>query len=127
MSYLFNDEWTDLYQTWNLAFVTGNLTDLHIIYPKLLIPSVINASSDDYLFHRALSLWPTANFVLFNKSKGIESLAFAQQEELAQLWGQINVKYAYDYVEEHNGIYLGDFVNVLKLSTKKIIKAVFGN
>ena len=39
---------------------------------KLLIPSVIDAEPDKYLFNRALALWTSINFQYFAKLKEIQ-------------------------------------------------------
>ncbi len=40
-----SQEWASLYTAWNMAFVLGNLNDLDIIFPKLFIPSIIDAKA----------------------------------------------------------------------------------
>jgi hypothetical protein len=92
INYYLEDYWMPLYETWNLAFITGNLTSLEVLYPKLLIPSVINANKNDYIFSRGLSLWLTTNFYLFKIQKGIDR-PLRKGRELSELWGKINLKY----------------------------------
>jgi len=48
LRFKYSRKWTSLYETWNLAFITGNLPNLNLFYPKLLIPSVVCAGSKDY-------------------------------------------------------------------------------
>ena len=92
----FPDGWAELYETWNLAFVIGNLPNLDMILPKLLIPSVIDASPEDYLFYRGVSLWLTVNNVLLHNLNGKESINLDPKlkKDLVKIWGQVNSKYA---------------------------------
>ncbi len=92
----FTKGWSSLYETWNLAFVLGNLDDLNIILPKLLIPSVIGAHEEDYLYNRGLSLWVTINLNLLHNLHKKESAALPEsiKKPLTQEWGRINKEYA---------------------------------
>ncbi len=125
-------QWTSLYETWNLAFVTGNEENLHLIYPKLFIPSVINAKPNEYLFNRANSLWATANFVIFAKSplaaqdqndpdRKRTLPSFEGHKKLATPWGVLNADYAEAYVKEHDKANLRSFWSMLWLVIKKIL------
>ncbi len=92
----YSQEWVSLYTTWNMAFVLGNINNLDIIFPKLLIPSLINAESDNFLGTRVISLWLSINHALF-KSYEKESQDIAgpnNKEEMAKAWAEINKKYA---------------------------------
>lgn len=57
----YNQEWSSLYQTWNLAYVTG--TGVHFINHKLLQPMVNNKKTVRYMdtrvvaLNNALNLW----------------------------------------------------------------------
>ena len=64
--------------------------------PKLLIPSVIDAEPDKYLFNRALALWTSINFQYFAKLKGNPDVEFKNREQIAHVLGDINYKYARD-------------------------------
>ncbi len=90
----FVDGWAELYQTWNLAFMTGNLKELDMMYPKLLIPVLVNAEPDDYLYRRGVALWVTASMILLQKLQHTERPDFGPFPEAARLWGSINLKYA---------------------------------
>ena len=109
MEYEFPPQWVSLYESWNLAFITGNIPYLHVIYPKLLIPSVINASPDDYLFNRALALWTSINFHLFAQLTQQPDYPIANAQEMAQLWGEINHESAKQFVRQTNGVELETF------------------
>lgn len=85
--------WSMLYESWNIAFVVGNLTNPGIILPKLFIPCVINVEPENYLFNRGLSLWTTINFQFFARRKGM-ALVMPNHEAIAALWGEVNRRYA---------------------------------
>ena len=86
--------WSELYENWNMAFISGNLSDLDILYPKLLIPCLINAAPEDYLYRRGLALWVSANMVLLRKviQPGFQSIG--PFPKAADSWGKINAAYA---------------------------------
>ncbi len=122
IKYKLDARWTDLYESWNLAFVTGNEENLHLIYTKLFIPSVIGAPHDDYLFNRALSLWATAQFVIFWKAATPKRPDYQMpgSEELAAPWGEMNARYAEAYVREHNHADLRSRWSMFKVLLRKI-------
>jgi len=97
--------WTSLYQAWNLAFMMGNLDNLDLLYPKLLVPSVIDAADDDYLFRRGCVLWFSANITLFNilraRHDGEERVP--RMPELARAWGAINLAQSEGLLAGHLG------------------------
>lgn len=92
----FIPHWSPLYETWNLAFVLGSLNNLNIILPKLLIPSVIDAQEEDYLFYRGISLWITINLHLLHTLHKKPTVEFPSEirKPLVALWGTINREYA---------------------------------
>jgi len=92
LEYVVSKNWAALYETWNLAFITGNLKNLHILYPKLLIPAVLGAEPNAYVFHRALALSLSIQFFLLRTLSGKPDLELPNHKELSDLWGKINVK-----------------------------------
>lgn len=88
----FAPNWTELYETWNLAFVVGNLDNLDLVLPKLLFPGIVNAKPEEYLFHRGLSLWITIqSYLLHNlKKRPPIQLESNLKDELVTLWGKVN-------------------------------------
>lgn len=86
--------WSPLYETWNLAFVIGNLDDLQLFLPKLLIPEVIDAPEEIYLYKRGITLWVTANIVLLNLSKETVRDSIGPYPQAARVWGSINKEQA---------------------------------
>ncbi|MBT7702713.1 hypothetical protein HN748_00620 [Candidatus Peregrinibacteria bacterium] len=95
-----SQKWASLYTTWNMAFVLGNLNDLDIVFPKLLIPSIINAESENFLGARFVSLWLTINHVVFRKSEKKEVLGPNNKIEMAKAWGKINKKHAFELAKQ---------------------------
>lgn len=112
--YPLSQSWTSLYETWNMAFITGNMPNLNILYPKLLIPRVIAAKHNAYLFNRALSLWLAINFDLFAKTRG-EHLELPNAKALAKLWGDINIDYAQDFFRTRKERNLRGFSELLSI------------
>ena len=98
VEYVYPQEWTSLYQAWNLAFITGNVDNLDLVYPKLLIPAVLDAEPNDYLFKRVLALWTTINFSLFRKLDDNDDEVLPGKDALAEAWGDITYEYAMDYL-----------------------------
>ncbi len=97
--YHFSKEWVDLYESWNMCFILSDMHDLHLILPKLFIPSQIDAKPHDYIFTRALSLDCVINFYLFrlfDKVPHVESPA--KCSEIAKLWGAINKQHCNRYI-----------------------------
>tara|TARA_Y100000034_G_scaffold67678_1_gene81679 strand:- start:258 stop:1532 length:1275 start_codon:yes stop_codon:yes gene_type:complete len=92
----FTQDWVSLYITWNMAFILGDLTDLDLIFPKLLIPSIINSESNNFLGARFISLWLSINHVIFRKSDKNEVLGPSNKNTMSKAWGKINKKYAFD-------------------------------
>ncbi|MBI5153512.1 MAG: hypothetical protein HZA36_03590 [Parcubacteria group bacterium] len=45
--FMLSQEMTSLYIAWNMAFVLGNMGDQDFLFPKLLIPSLINGKSEN--------------------------------------------------------------------------------
>ena len=90
-----SDAWTSLYLTWNMAFILGELNNLHYLFPKLLIPSLLCARSDQFLGVRIVSLWASINTALLLNFHRVEKVKGpARREEMATAWGAINRRYA---------------------------------
>jgi len=111
-----SQEWVSLYESWNLAFITGNLNHLDMLYPKLLIPSVIDTEANEYMFNRVLALWLSVNFYLFAQFKSKPNYAVPNAEELAQLWGGINREHANNFMKK-NGMVLDELLPMLTGTT----------
>jgi len=108
-----SQEWDSLYETWNLAFITSYLDYLHILYPKLLAPTVMNAEPDDYIFARGMGLWLSINFGLFKKVTKTPSPILPGKMALAKKWGAINRKYAAALFKKEKGMELRCLSSVL--------------
>lgn len=98
---LFPKEWVDLYQTWNMAFVS-QFEDFPYFMVKLLIPQVAcyKERPDEYLYNRTISLYLFLNHEEFNRASKSErnnkeinwgSISFAK------IWGTSNFKNAKKY------------------------------
>lgn len=110
------DDWVALYETWNMAFILGELDNLHYLFPKLLIPSVLDAKSENFLGVRIISLWLSINNTLFIRLDGKEKVKGPRKRRsMAQAWGEINKKYAFQLAEKH----LQEDSSVLKESFRK--------
>ena len=95
--------WTALYQSWNLAYMTGALDNLDRYYPKLLVPAVMAAEHEDFLDIRSMALWITFNAMLLRMARGRAGLTLAELQrhclddfgpaehrELVARWGRFN-------------------------------------
>ena len=106
-------EWADLYQTWNMAFVSQSQSFPYLI-SKLLIPQVADYQNDpsQYLHKRVLALYIFLNYLIFDCAKRMEEKISAihwDDIKLARLWGKANLESARKYKSE-----------LLKLSLQKI-------
>lgn len=105
---VFAPGWTELYESWNLAFVLANLDNLDLLLPKLLVPSVLAAEPEDYLFRRGAILWFSANITLFAlvraHAAGTErAQPIPRMPDLAERWGGLNAEHARGLLAEHLG------------------------
>ncbi len=117
-----SQNWDSLYETWNLAFITGNVTYLHIYYPKLLIPAVIDADPMSYISNRAMSLWISLNFRQFAAAAGKADHPVPNKEELSTIWGGINRKYAEKLAVAETGYPIDAFAPMLNTTLAQIME-----
>jgi hypothetical protein len=97
-------DWISLYESWNGAFILGEIEDLPLVLPKLFIPSVLGASPQKYVEARTYSLWLTLNALLFKELKGKTVHQMDPSSSVASLfWGSINERYAISFAEKHLG------------------------
>ncbi|MBI3632034.1 MAG: hypothetical protein HY225_01125 [Candidatus Vogelbacteria bacterium] len=93
-------QWTSLYTSWNMAFVLSEIDNLDIVFPKLLIPTLIDAESDNFIGIRYISLWLTINTFVFRKVDATPCvLGPENKKETAQAWAKINKKYAFELAQ----------------------------
>lgn len=97
-------KWNDLYQTWNMAFVSS-MPDFPYIIPKLLIPQVANYQDKpkEYLYNRVLSLYILLNHEAFDyaeKLKNKENAIDWSEPKLTHLWGKVNLDSANKYLSD---------------------------
>jgi hypothetical protein len=101
-------EWTDLYQTWNMAFMSRFNTFPFFIV-KLLIPSVSNykARPKQFIYRRAISLYNHLHYFflgnIYDQKHGIPSVTFYDLH-LTEMWGEYNLKAANEYSLKLNSI-----------------------
>jgi hypothetical protein len=141
--YEMEQEWSSLYETWNLAFVTANVNNLHIIYPKLLIPEVLDSTPEDYLMVRAEALWLTIHYHIFamarkqvtqtinGKTTVVSAkplnLVLPNRDKIAKVWGDINLKYAKAYVKKKNNKDLNDLSDVITIPASATVDNVLND
>jgi hypothetical protein len=113
--------WTSLFESWHLAFITGNVTHLQIGYPLLFIPSVIGADSQDFLFHRHSALWLTTLFYQFAMLTGKPDAPIPNKQALARLLGQINLPYGDAIAREELGCELEQLRPTLNITLVQIM------
>ena len=94
-------EWTDLYQTWNMAFMS-RFKSFPFFIVKLLIPSVNNykARPKQFIYRRAISLYNHLHYFflgdLYDQKHGIPSVEY-NDLQLTKMWGENNLKAANEY------------------------------
>ena len=92
-----SEDWKSLYLTWNMAFILGELDNLHYLFPKLLIPSVLCSKSENFLGARIISLWVSINSALLLNFHPVDKVTGpSHRREMAGAWGEINQRYAED-------------------------------
>ena len=97
-------EWADLYQTWNMSFVS-KIQDFPYIVPKLLIPQVANYEKKptEYIYNRAIALYIYLNHASFDyveKIKNNEPIIDWTDDKLTTLWGKSNLESKLAYNRE---------------------------
>ncbi|MCP3925887.1 MAG: hypothetical protein GY714_25245 [Desulfobacterales bacterium] len=94
-------QWSNLYATWNMAFVS-QYENFPYFFCKLLVPQVnaFQEHPEGYLYNRVLSLNTHIYFTLFeridNEIAGIEGIKWNDDDLTAQ-WGEVNKKSSFDY------------------------------
>jgi len=96
----FNQNWISLYVTWNMAYVLNELDDLDIIFPKLLMPSILNAKSENFMGVRFISLWLSLNHGFFRMYDKKKVLGPNNKRIMATAWSKINKKYAFNLAKQ---------------------------
>lgn len=124
-----NSEWASLYGSWNLAFILSELDDLHILFPKLLIPSVIDSKPENYIQLRIIALWICMNSILMKKiNKKSELITSKKMKKLSEVLGKINKKYSLNFAknkdfkikDSHIHRYFSNFfINSIRIIVKK--------
>ena len=94
-------QWADLYENWNLAFVSS-YTYAPFVMVKLLIPSVADhyGESREYIYNRGLALYTHLHYSFLGRADGAASLLNIidwQDQDLTTLWGEVNLENAREY------------------------------
>ncbi len=126
-----NEEWVRLYLSWNMAFILGELNNLHYLFPKLLIPSLLCASSENFLAVRIVSLWVSINNSMFLNFHDADKVTGPEnRREMAQAWGEINQRYAEklfnDRVDAKQDSFLISFQQRFARPYFKLFKQIMG-
>jgi len=123
-------QWISLYITWNMSFMLGNVNNLDIMLPKLIIPSIIAAEDENFLGARIISLWLSVNHYFYRKYDKGENVDIPNQIKMAKAWGNINKKYAFKLAKKEthedakillkgfNQFFSHPFLNWMKLTIK---------
>lgn len=94
--------WADLYETWNMAFVT-KYPDWPYFLVKLIIPSVsdYHEHPEGYLYSRVTALYAQGVMTLSLRAKGQWGRKMNwKSEEFSQAWGRFNRASARDYEKQ---------------------------
>ena len=83
-------EWVDLYQSWNMAFVS-QAPEFPYIMCKLMIPSVADYHDhpEEYIYRRVIALYLFCNAAAFGYDKGDIDWS---DRKLTRKWGSHNLK-----------------------------------
>jgi hypothetical protein len=96
-------QWSDLYQTWNMAFISKFPRFLYML-PKLLIPQVADyqAKPMEFMNNRGYALYITLMYggLNFQKWKEREDDFIWSDKRLTTLWGKANLESANKYSGE---------------------------
>ena len=103
-----SQQWTDLYSTWNMAFVS-HYDNFAYVIPKLLIPSVsgYHDNPKGYIYTRSLALYIHLYSRFLAKGEaiqaGVEDPFKWYDVGLTSLWGEVNKESSLDYIEKAEG------------------------
>lgn len=96
------EKWVDLYQAWNMAFVS-KMYDFPYIIAKLLIPQVADYSGhpETYMYNRVIALYLYMSYFSFDTADPERRRLIRMRwddEQLTRLWGKINRDCGREYV-----------------------------
>lgn len=97
-------EWTDMYVSWNMCFIS-HFQNFPAIMAKLLIPQVLNYREhlETYLYKRAIALFCMTNHGGFMRADCIEEnrkIPKWYTPKLTRIWSKVNAANA-DRFEQH--------------------------
>ncbi|CZI84353.1 Uncharacterised protein [Legionella pneumophila] len=93
----------NLYNSWNLLFVIGNIDSVFVPL-KLLMPSVFSAEPSNYKETRVLTLFLVANLFLnqqtLNNPLFSNNFSFRNGAAIMKKWGEINKNHASELLQQ---------------------------
>jgi len=94
--------WADLYQVWNMAFIS-KMNDFPYIISKLLIPQVADYSNhpETYMYNRLIALYLYLNYFAFDTADPERKQLIRMQwndKHLTRFWGKISRECAITYI-----------------------------
>ncbi len=94
-------QWVDLYQTWQMAFITQSHFFPYLI-TKLLIPQVADYQKkpSEFIYNRVIALYICLNYVFFDsaeRAKNNTPNIKWNDDELCRFWGKCNLEAAIKY------------------------------
>ncbi len=94
-------KWADLYQSWNMAFVS-KMYDFPYIVTKLLIPQVADYTGhpETFMYNRVIALFLYMSYFAFDTADPERRRLIRMRwndEQLTRLWGKINRNCAKEY------------------------------
>ena len=101
-------KWADLYQVWNMAFLS-QINNHPYWMVKLLIPQVsgYQENPEEYIYRRAISLYTTEQYIFLggkiDKKNGVEGIEWADKD-LTSTWGKFNRISGKEYQSEVNKV-----------------------
>ncbi|HAT1821768.1 TPA: symporter [Legionella pneumophila] len=98
-----DEQWMNLYNSWNLCFVIANIDPVFVPL-KLLIPSVFSAEPSNYKETRVLTLFLVANLFLnqqtLNNPLFSNNFSFQNGAAILKKWGEINRNHASELMQQ---------------------------
>ncbi|HAU1153042.1 TPA: symporter [Legionella pneumophila] len=98
-----DEQWMNLYNSWNLCFVIANIDPVFVPL-KLLIPSVFSAEPSNYKETRVLTLFLVANLFLnqqtLNNPLFSNKFSFRNGDTIMKKWGEINKNHANELLQQ---------------------------
>ncbi|MDA8562012.1 hypothetical protein N9L02_02735 [Gammaproteobacteria bacterium] len=115
--YDYNNEWDNLYESWNLLFVATSMKKYWpFLASKLLFPTLLKSKNDEYLYYRAKALYLITKIITIQDMKQAKKIII-DHSSIYKLWEDINYKHAINLIEKE---YRVDITN--KKEFNKLVK-----